>query len=885
MDVFADADAKARLESSLARTNETTKAANDAMLKAYEAYGRGETELSESYVAYVDDVLHHYFDVEPTADGKGYTGLTARQKMEIHRMNQSGEAIQDDPIGTEAGGQAEIASAFLSHALINNQDYEAAISDYAKKSNRYGNSFAEVKAVLDTWDLDEFTEAMNASDITQEEIGYLEDIYFYKSLITPANTIIKEAEERTRLTLQSALLAGERAYIEGGPNEGSGIYAQVVDGQLVYADPVTKYEVRDAYDVLKEAEYDRRRRPWDFSQGQYGSIGGWLMNRAVDGFDLGANIISSAYDFVPGRVTTGGYYMPSYKGIRVSRNMRELYYADDSPGKRKFLAVAGYEGLDEDGDGIPDEGATSGTPVYGDYGLVAESQKSSGTRFREELGKGIFTAMVLFPGLNVGGTKQPALGATIGGVTGKVTGRVPYLRRVFPAPGRASTRVATRNIRKGEFLPGQYRVNAPRNIAKGQRIPGGGGRTYPRDLLGLTTGTVAGAGVDMANVAYSTETRQQRIDEMNRRGAISASPFVISQPSPSITMGALKDINFFRRGLREKIMASGITGDDASFREGFANLFALDFLNSHEGSFFINGTNIKANVAGFNLTSVIRENEGKAIPTGRFNLNRPEARVYLDEILSTVLPDGSRLFPDIPELQSGATFTASQEGDPTKDEEAILLDVVGIGGGNLRVEMVRGDDEPMSLPLPIGKNTKFYKEVVLPEIIEYSNAHDNMYANIGNFMKSKQLIAEGATIAADGTVIPGSPLTNKLRSVVMYDTESGVYIRPEYTMTYIPDDDQAPTRTNEFGGDKVLRMVGVTFLDENNNVLGFVDKAGPYKFNRIIGETIPNSLQNPNMPQLLYNVKDNDLSMQQANEFFNNTDMVKAAFDEFSKSN
>ena len=294
----------------------------------------------------------------------------------------------------------------------------------------------------------------------------------------------------------------------------------------------------------------------------------------------------------------------------------------------------------------------------------------------------------------------------------------------------------------------------------------------------------------------------------------------------------------------------------------------------HDGLIFSNGRHYLGAMLQNNLEHVLLQNNAQAIPTRQLSLNSTAARPYLEDIFNAMTPDGVPLFPDIPELQSAESFKAAMDKDPTEDQEALLLDIKGIGGGQLQVVMQRGDDEPVVKMFYPDKNSDFYKQILVPETLDYNNQMDNMLFNVGNMAKSRDLIAKGK-----------SPLTNKLQSTVMLDEETGLFIRPEYSMTYEPNpEDGYSYSSTPYDGNKVLRMKGITILNSDNQVLGTVEKAGAFNFNQVIATTRPSSAQEPGTEDLLFNVGDNVLSVQAANAFFSNEDQVQAVIDEFSKS-
>jgi hypothetical protein len=887
MDVFADAAAKADYEASLARESEKTKAANDVMLKAYEAYGQGNSALGDSYIAYIDDVLKYGFDPQPTADGTGYTAKTARQKMMEHRMGLADETMTAEPLGTP-DGKADAVGQFTSHLYLTQTELDNAITNLASTKS-YGETRAETVATINSWGLEQLTEAINNEIDDPIVQGHLRTVKRAKLQQEMGSVVLNDAAELTTMTIQNDVKAGNTFWFgDGYSGDGEYLYIsnhdpEVKDG-LYLGNLITPSETRAAYNLIKQDEYERRTRP--ISQGGYGTVGGWFVNRAVDLYDYPMDIVSAGYDYTFGRARTAGRYVPSYKRFRVSRNMQELYLADTEPGKPTYTDVSGFLGYDIDGDRIPDAGATSGNPIYGE-GLVAESQKPTGQRFREELGKGATLYLSMVPGANVGRTGNPAGGGVVGGVVGRYVEKTPfvgrYISRVIPRPGRRTVQIAQKNYRRGQFLPGGGRATT--NIAQGQRIPGGTGRTFGRDLFGLTTAGGVGVGIDAANIAYNTQNRQQLVDEANRR----ASGFAFQDPTVTgqNPFGLGPNVQFFGRNLNENLIAAGVLENDDALREAISQELKLDFFNERNGSMFFDPQSLAGALEEDILGRILIDDYGvRATSTRRLSLNTPEAEPYLDEIFATVNPDGSRLFPDIPSLQSAATFTASQKGDPTKDEEAVLIDVVGIGSGNVGVEITIGDEKPIYKPLPIGRNTRFYKEVIEPENEAYANAIDNTYANVGMFRKSRRLIDQNTKILPDGTIQPGDPLTNKLETLTIYDSDSRLYIRPQYTMTYEAySDEDLKYHNGTYDGEKVLKQTGVAILDENKNVLAVIKNAGVYNFDVTIGETRPNVNQDPNMPTLLEQMPDDDVSLLIARNFFNNTDMVQAVLDEFSKSN
>lgn len=850
MDIFTDEAAKISATASANAEAERMKQANDVLLKAYEADGKGETALADAYVGYLEDVLQFNYEVPGTGI------VSPSGMMALHRMGEVGTALKDESIQN-----VSITQQFLAKQAITQQQVDEAISSIASSTDLYGATRAETVATINSWSPERLTEEINRVGLDPIVKGQLEILREGVTMNTTLAQTHEVAVDLTYAQIESKLRNGETAWTGGGyagyrvitdengetvKLPATGTFLRVENGELVGYDYITPKERAVAFQTMKDAEYEANTRP--IAGGGYGKVGGWFVNRGVDFMDFAGNLMSAPYDFGPGRVTTGGRYINSYRQNRLEANLDALYENDPTPDKRIYGAVSGFRGYDVDGDNIADPGATSGTPVYGE-GLVRNSQMPISTQLRQELGKGIFTYLTLMPQGNIAKAGTPALGGVIGPLgPGRIVSRIPGVRTLLPRyTGRAA---------------------------------------LGRNLQGLFLGTAVGTGADVANVLIESEMARRGAynRNVNRRGQQLGIGFEPQQQAPT-SYGGLRDLQFFRRGLASDILASDVLGDDDALRQAIGDAADIDFMSKHDGLIFSNGRHYLGAILENNLEHVLIQNNAQAIPTRQLSLNSTAARPYLEDIFNAMTPDGVPLFPDIPELQSAESFKAAMDKDPTEDQEALLLDIKGIGGGQLQVVMQRGDDEPVVKMFYPDKNSDFYKQILVPETLDYNNQMDNMLFNVGNMAKSRDVIAKGTKVLPDGTIVEGSPLTNKLQSTVMLDEETGLFIRPEYSMTYEPNpEDGYSYASTPYDGNKVLRMRGVTILNSDNQVLGFVEKAGAFNFNQIIATTRPSSAQEPGVEDLLFNVGDNVLSVEAANAFFSNEDQVQAVIDEFSKS-
>lgn len=836
MDIFSDEAAKISATASANAEAERMKQANDVLLKAYEADGKGETALADAYVGYLEDVLQVGYQLPG-----GNQNYSASQMMAVHRMGEVGTALKDESIKN-----VDITEQFAAKQAITQQQVDETVSAIASSTDLYGDNRAETVATINSWSLDKLNDEINRVGLDPIVRGQLE-ILREGLTMSRTNALTHElAVDLTYAQVESKLRNGENAWTGGGyagyrvitdengetvKLPATGTFLKVENGNLVGYDYITPKERAVAFRTMKDAEYTANRRP--IAGGGFGNVGGWFVNRAVDFMDFAGNVVSAPYDFGPGRVSTGGRYINSYKQNRLEANLDALYENDPTPDKRIYAAVSGFRGYDVDGDNLADPGETSGTPIYGE-GLVRNSQMPIGTQLRQELGKGIFTYLTFMPQGNIMRTGAPALGGVLGPLgAGRVVSRIPGVRTLLPRyTGRAA---------------------------------------LGRNLQGLFLGTAFGTGADMTNVLIETTLADRGAynRNVNRRGQELGIGF-----EPQYSRLGDAGLQFFRRGLNKNILALDVLGDDDALRQAIGDAADIDFMSRHDGLVFSNGRHYLGAMLQNNLEHVLLQNNAQAIPTRQLSLNSMAARPYLEDIFNAMTPDGVPLFPDIPELQSAPSFIAAMDKDPTEDQEALLLDIKGIGGGQLQVVMQRGDDEPVVKMFYPDKNSDFYNQILLPETLDYNNQMDNMLFNVGNMAQSRDLMAKGK-----------SPLTNKLQSTVMLDEETGLFIRPEYSMTYEPNpEDGFSYSSTPYDGNKVLRMRGITILNSDNQVLGTVEKAGAFNFNQVIATTRPSSAQEPGTEDLLFNVGDNVLSVQAANAFFSNEDQVQAVIDEFSKS-
>lgn len=909
MSVIVDEAAKINATASANRALQSDGEINDILKEMYLLQGKGETGQAESMAKFLTDVYGYSPGTLP--DG---TPATASDLLSFYRAGTTSNILKDESILGEDGEILSLADKFEAEKEILRDQASSTIvniagivTEYNEGSPfYYGGTAAEVKATIGSWD-----EEQIAAEITKASTdGKYEELYnaltSYKKIYdtyTDYGEVTSVALDRFYISIEDDLI--NQKNVELSPYyTGSGQFLYVDNGALKMDDNVSAYEINNAFDGFMRAKKDQYER-------ESGPVGAWFRYKGRQLRNVLGNTSSFLHDRSAGRANTDGWIVNSYKqnvlattpnpesfaGLGFSlpesifgevgkSNLQRLYdyekRTDPTGTMPLYTSIAGFRGYDVDGDGNIDYDEQTGQPIIGSpqqavygEGIVEKSRLPMGQRIAQGLPKTINNLFMFMPvGQVVGRGARAARMAQVPtqvanrSPIANILGQAPVIRPVMSFVGRRFPRVASvvtpnlpklfsrgmvagKNYRRGQYtpaLPGAGNVvgRASRNIPKGSYIPYTGGMRYfaPSALqLGL------GQGLSIA-----------------------------SSLLPAYLAG---DMNY-NQMVNTAVLTDALDGSTESYKKAIAEIINSNYYSSRDGQFFPNASAVLGDKYRYVLSDLLLQNNYQKLATRSLNLSEdPAGFNYAQEIFSMMgnSPNSESILSTFPALQSYESYKANIE-DPDPENGPINLTVKNIGAGEVMLQITQGDEQMMA-QIPMDKNSRFYNEIVMPEIIAYNREEEILTSNLANFIKArKQVVDSGGN---------SSGYTRSLSSLTAKDPNSNLFMRPVFKMQYQPHNVNGldyVTRQNNFEGTKRLHLTGVEIVDGNGNVLGVVERItdpnDPTK--EINFNQSQMSSTNEQDAEILFGNADQDIADAQARRLLTNEALVQGIMDKFNES-
>jgi hypothetical protein len=880
MDIFADESAKINAQAAASASVERNKLQSQVLKETFDALGEKNFDLAKAKMGYMD-VMGFQFGYQQDANGNkipisgrdlvtAYSAATTQQTMQTGTVDPTYDMGQNFQINMDA--------------LLDAQEVGYEELSKLNTIGTYGTTRQDVLANLASWDTQDYNDAINNEDSKVVK----DQLIFLRNNNAEINMMALQSDKAYEMTIDDAVTQlQQNDMFWTSPYAEEGNYLRLNKGNLFFGDAITDYEIDKAYDLIREG-----KRVQNITD--HGSFWGTAANWGANIFYTAKKAVFFPYDlYGGGRVATGGNYTNTVQAAYVEKRLQDLYELDNTRGKELYRSVTGFQGYDFDGDGMIDFDPETNLPVggtgsstvdnaaavYGE-GLYNMSQRGTAQRLVESIPEFIYLA---------------TLG--IGPKVGPAVNRFRVFRRGAPM-------TATKPIKKGQFLPGQYRVQAPRNIAVGEAIPGTGTRRT-MTTLGPSTGRVGrfldnflprgGAVRDVASVmtrqggqglsplysaAYTYGVKAPLISAiaqtpiMGYYGATEGDPFYRRMRNESLILDNLTDPNEIVQAGDPRIAERGFIEGESVLENEMRLAFNERYTYERDGKIFFNPAAFYGDKYYYNLNKVLTDAGAEVPVTETMILNEGINAQYAPEIFRAlnVTPDGQALLAQFPEFKTVESMLAWSKKDPTEDDRNIIFKVEGIGGPNPFVSIQVEDEDPLVASMNLDPNSPFYVEQYAPAMTARNAQITNMHSNLYHMDIARN------TLSLEHTV--------DLETITLFDEDSGYYFRPKYSMTYAADKNST-TSMKTYKGDKILNMKGVEILTKDKNgrytSLGTVMNSGDYKFDVPIATTLSSSsLSNPDQ---LYQTPDDELSYNLASRFFSDINQVEAALDAFEKGN